>query len=121
MILTLLFVVFFVGGPLAFRGLTREGPMVDSQRRLIIGTLVCAGTGLVMRYGFADLWGRNLQMTVVSVTLIWFAWIGVLAFGALKLRAMDQGVGMRRWTGIIGAAGTTMPWFGLASANLLQG
>lgn len=121
MILALLFVVFFVGGPLAFRALTRRGPQVGSQRRLMIGTAVCAGTGLMLRYGFAGRWGQDIVLTVVSIALIWFAWIGVLAFGAQMLRRADGGLRMRRWTGVIGAAGTTVPWFGLASANLVQG
>lgn len=118
MTLILLFVVFFIGGPLAFRGLTsgRFG-----QRALGIGTAVCAGIGLALRYGFPDLWGHDMGLTSISVALIWFAWVGVLAFGAGKLRQLDNGLRMRRWTGVIGAAGTTMPWFGLASANLLQG
>jgi hypothetical protein len=32
---------------------------------------------------------------------------------------MDTGLGMHRWSGVMGAVGTTVPWFGLASANLL--
>lgn len=121
MTLALLFVVFFVGGPLAFRALTPRKPRPGSQRRLMIGTLVCAGTGLLLRYGFAGQWGQDIGLTVVSIALIWFAWIGVLAFGAQALRQADGGLRMRRWTGVLGAAGTTMPWFGLASANLVQG
>ncbi len=121
MILAALFVVFFVGGPLAFRSLTQGGTTPARQRALAIGTALVACSGLVMRYGFADLWGRNAVFTVISIALIWFAWIGVLAYGARALRQVDGGLRMRRWTGVIGAAGTTMPWFGLASANLVQG
>ena len=121
MIFVGLFLVFFVGGPLAFRQLTRREAAVDSLRRLMIGTVVCAGTGLAMRYGLVGQWGRDPVVTVASIALIWFAWIGVLAYGAQKLRMVGGGIRMRRWTGVIGAAGTTMPWFGLASANLIQG
>lgn len=121
MILAVLFVVFFVGGPLAFRALTRRRPQVGSKRRLMIGTFVSAGTGLGLRYGFGGQWGQDVWLTVASVALIWFAWIGVLAFGARVLRQADDGLPMWRWTGVIGAAGTTMPWFGLASADLVQG
>ncbi|MCX7558434.1 hypothetical protein OS190_02570 [Sulfitobacter sp. F26204] len=118
MTLFLLFLVFFIGGPLAFRGLT-GGTL--GQGSLGIGTAVCAATGLGLRYGLPDLWGYNPVLTVASLALIWFAWIGVLAYGAQKLRQLDGGLRMRRWTGMIGAAGTTMPWFGLVSANLIQG
>lgn len=117
MTLAVLFVVVFVGGPLAFRALTRAA----SGRVLAIATAICALAGMALRYGFEDLWGRHVVLTVLSLALIWFAWIGVLAFGALKLRRVDPGQGMRRWTGVIGAAGTTVPWFGLVSANFLQG
>jgi hypothetical protein len=121
MILAGLFVVFFVGGPLAFRWLTRGGPTQSNQRVLGTGTALCGAAGLILRYGFPDLWGRNVALTVIAVALIWFAWIGVLAYGARALRQVDKGSRMRRWTGVIGATGTTMPWFGLASANLLHG
>ncbi len=121
MILAALFVVFFLGGPLAFRGLTRGKPQRRAQRVLGVGTAICAAAGLALRYGFPDLWGRHVVLTVIGVALIWFAWIGVLAYGAQAMRQADNGLRMRRWTGILGAAGTTMPWFGLASANLLHG
>ncbi len=121
MILALLFVVFFVGGPLAFRLITKVVPTDKSQRMLGIATAILAGSGLALRYGLVDLWGRHIGMTVLSISLIWFAWIGVLAYGARALRQVDTGTRMRRWTGVIGAAGTTMPWFGLASANLVHG
>ncbi|KIN62550.1 hypothetical protein Z946_1410 [Sulfitobacter noctilucicola] len=121
MILVLLFVVFFVGGPLIFRTLTRSRPAVLQQRKLAIITAVLAVSGLALRYGFAEYWGRSVLLTVLSIALIWFAWIGVLAYGAQALRLADSRHQMRRWTGVIGAAGTTMPWFGLASANMVQG
>ncbi|MEP5728821.1 MAG: hypothetical protein ABJL67_05560 [Sulfitobacter sp.] len=121
MTLGALFVVFFVGGPLGFRMLTRAEPTAYRQWVLGMVTAILAGIGLAMRYGFPELWGRDVAVTVLSIGLIWFAWIGVLAYAAQALRRMDDGPGMRRATGVIGAAGTTMPWFGLASANLVQG
>jgi hypothetical protein len=114
-----LFLIVFVGGPFAFRALTRGGPSPAAFRRLAIFTALCAATGLTLRYGFAGIWGRNLLVTGAGVTFIWGGWIGVLAYGAQALRRMDNGVRMRRWTALIGALGTTVPWFGLASASLL--
>ncbi|MEP1768108.1 MAG: hypothetical protein ABJJ53_15895 [Sulfitobacter sp.] len=114
-----LFLIFFAGGPLAFRALTQAGPSPEAFRRLAIFTAVCAATGLTLRYGMAGLWGRNLLVTGTGVAFIWGGWIGLLAYGAQALRRVDQGARMRRWTGVLGAMGTTVPWFGLASANLL--
>ncbi|WP_298858616.1 hypothetical protein [uncultured Sulfitobacter sp.] len=121
MSLAVLFVIVFVGGPLAFRSLTRGGPSPKAFRRLAILMALCAATGLTLRYGFAHLWGQNLLVTGTGVAFIWGGWIGVLAYGAQALRLMDHGLGMRRWTAVAGAAGTTVPWFGLASASLLAG
>lgn len=114
-----LFVIIFVGGPLAFRALTQGGPSPAAFRRLALFTAICAATGLTLRYGFADLWGRNLLVTGAGVAFIWGGWIGVLAYGAQTLRRMDRRTRMRRWTAVMGAVGTTIPWFGLASASLL--
>ncbi|MFK7836741.1 MAG: hypothetical protein AB8B60_11010 [Sulfitobacter sp.] len=121
MILAALFAIFFIGGPLVFWGFTRSEPSDFGQWVLGTVTALMAGMGMFLRYGFADLWGRHVVLTVLSLALIWLAWIGVLAFGAQALRRVHPGRQMRRWSGIIGAGGTTMPWFGLASANLVQG
>lgn len=114
-----LFVIVFLGGPLAFRALTRGGPSPRAFRRLALFTALCAATGLTLRYGFAPLWGSNLLVTGGGIAFIWGGWIGLLAYGTQALRRMDTGARMRRWTGVTGAVGTTIPWFGLASANLL--
>ena len=116
-----LFMIVFIGGPLAFRELTRGGPSAMAFRRLAIFTALCAATGLTLRYGFADSWGQNLLVTGAGVAFIYGGWIGVLAYGAQALRRMDHGLRTRRWTAVAGAAGTTMPWFGLASASLMAG
>jgi hypothetical protein len=113
------FSIVFVGGPLVFRALTKGGPSPRAFRRLTLMSALCAATGLMLRYGFADLWGNNLLVTGAGVAFIWGGWIGVLAYGTQALRQMDNGIGMRRWTAVMGALGTTVPWFGLASASLL--
>ncbi|MCX7566540.1 hypothetical protein OS189_09330 [Sulfitobacter sp. F26169L] len=119
MIYSILFLMVFVGGPLAFRALTRGGPSPAAFRRLALFTALCAATGLTLRYGFADMWGRDVLVTGAGIAFIWGGWIGVLAYGAQAFRRIDNGLHMRRWTSVIGALGTTMPWFGLASASML--
>jgi hypothetical protein len=115
----IVFAIVFIGGPLTFRALTRNGPSPRAFRRLAMLTALSAATGLTLRYGFADLWGSDLLVTGTGIAFIWGGWIGVLAYGVQALRRMDTGLGMRRWSGVMGAVGTTVPWFGLASANLL--
>ncbi|WP_299564628.1 hypothetical protein [uncultured Sulfitobacter sp.] len=116
-----LFVLAFVGGPVAFRSLTRAGPSRTAFRRLALFTALCAATGLTLRYGFADLWGLDYLLTGTGMLFIWGGWIGVLAYGAQALRRLDRGRAMRQWTAVMGAVGTTVPWFGLASASLIAG
>lgn len=114
-----IFVVFFVGGPLIFRALTRAAPSRSAVRALAVFAGVSALFGIGVRYGFSSLWGENTALTLVCLFAIWLAWIGILALGAQVLRAREPGLRMRRWTGVIGAVGTTVPWFGLASADLM--
>ncbi len=116
-----LFLLAFVGGPLIFRALTHNGPSQPAFRRLALFTALCAATGITLRYGFAPLWGRNFMITGAGMLFIWGGWIGVLAYGAQSFRRKDPGFWMRRWTAVIGAVGTTVPWFGLASASLIVG
>jgi len=119
--LIIIFVVFFMGGPLIFRGLTNNFPSLQRMKLLGMLTAGCALAGLLIRFTMPGLWGQNLWITAAGVLLIWFAWVGVLAFAAMALRRNDPSVQMRRWSTIIGALGTTMPWFGLASATMMQG
>ena len=116
--LVAVFLLFFIGGPLIFRAVTLAKPSRLGLRALGLITAGCAVGGLGIRYGFEQ-WGQDVPLTLAGILLIWMAWIGVLAFGAQALRQADKGMRMRRWTGVIGALGTTMPWFGLASANLV--
>ena len=119
--LGILFVIFFIGGPLIFRALTHKVATARSLRMIVILTAFCVTGGLFIRFGLPDLWGRSLWVTGAGILVIWFAWIGVLAFVALSLRRKDPSIRMRHWTAITGALCTTVPWFGLASANLVQG
>ncbi len=120
MMVTAIFLVFFVGGPMIFRTLIRATPTSNALRFLAVLTILCAVIGLILRYSFTD-GGMGLWLSGFSVLLFWMAWIGVLAYTAQILRRSDQSARMRRWTAIIGALGTTVPWFGLASANLING
>ncbi|MGJ8616428.1 MAG: hypothetical protein ACSHWS_06270 [Sulfitobacter sp.] len=119
--LILIFLVFFIGGPLIFRVLTKDLPTLQRMKLLGMLTTGFAIAGLFIRFAMPGLWGQNLWITVAGVTLVWFAWIGVLAFAAMALRRNDPSAQMRRWSTIIGALGTTMPWFGLVSATMMQG
>ena len=119
MTLVAVFLLFFVGGPIMFRALTKAPPSRNGMRLLGVSAGVFAIAGLALRYGTPERWGQDVLVSVAGILLIWFAWVCVLAFGAQALRRADPGKRMRRWSGVIGALGTTVPWFGLASANMV--
>ena len=117
MMLAAAFLVFFVGGPLIFRGVTQGTPTATQLRIIAAVTIALSLGSLAVRYGFAPQWGDNLILTIAGILLIWLAWIGILAFATQALRRVDRGPRMRRWTAVIGSVGTTAPWFGLAFAS----
>jgi hypothetical protein len=116
--LGLIYAVVFIVGPCVFFALIRPTPTWRQFRALIAITAGCLGLGLVLRFGMGG-WGRDPVQTLASMSLMWAAWIAILALMVQRFRAIDQGVTMRRWTAILGAICTTIPWFGLASARLM--
>ncbi|UOA28591.1 hypothetical protein [Pseudosulfitobacter sp. DSM 107133] len=115
-----LFAVVFGLGPWVFLRLMRLTPSTGVLARLALAMVICATASLWLRFLAPVPWGVNIWATWLGIGLIWAAWIAVLALVALALRQVDSGRAMRRWTGIMGAIGTTVPWFGLASARLMS-
>ena len=117
----ILFVMLFVAGPLTYLRLTRRAPA--AQRLAFLATLagVAILAGLSLRYGGGGLWGNHAGLTLTALCLLWLAWIAVLALGAQSLARFDATARTRRWTRVVGSAGTTVPWFGLAFASWING
>jgi hypothetical protein len=113
------FLLIFLAGPFVFRMLTKAEPSRWGLGFLTLSAVLPVAAGLGLRYGMAAQWGQDVQITLAAILLIWLGWIGLLAFGAQMMRRADPGLGMRRISGVIGALGTTVPWFGLASASLV--
>ena len=120
-LLVVIFLMIFVAGPLAFFRLTRPAPSVRQFRLLAWITLSALALSLALRFGFMGHWGLDPALTWGSLGLIWVAWIGILALGAQRLRMADTSARMRLWTAVLGAFGTAVPWFGLASARFISG
>lgn len=116
----ILFCVVFGLGPWVFLRLMRLTPAPSVLAKLALAMVICAAASLWLRFLAPVPWGVNIWATWLGIGLIWAAWIAVLALVALALRQVDTGPGMHRWTRVIGAIGTTVPWFGLASARLMS-
>lgn len=119
MTIVVIFVIVFGLGPLIFRQLTRHAPAPKGMKWLAVFSFGCAAVALTIRYGFVRLWGADEISTAVGIMFIWLGWIGVIAFGTQALRRAAPGVSMRRWTAVLGAAATTIPWFGLVWASYI--
>lgn len=116
--LVIIFAIVFVGGPLAYLWLLRPRP---SKKQFVgLGCIVAGSTGMsfILRY-LSGYWGQDVWVTLASIGLIWIAWVAILAFVAQTFRQQNPRPAMRRWTTVIGALATTIPWFGLASARMM--
>lgn len=121
MMLWFTFAVMFVAGPLLFRLWTRQVP--TGRRVMSLGVVVAAAVlaGLTLRYRAGTAWGDHVVLTMAALGLLWLGWIAVLALGAQSVAQGGATVQSRRWTRVIGSAGTTVPWFGLAFASWIAG
>lgn len=119
--LIVIFVMIFVAGPLAFFRLIRPAPSGRQFRLLAWIAFGALSLSLALRFGLLGRWGVDPALTWVIVGLIWVAWISILALVVQRLRMADSSARMRIWTAILGAFGTAVPWFGLASARMMTG
>lgn len=117
MTLIALFLAIFVVGPLFFCILTARAATVTWSRKVALLAIGCAAVALMLRYGTPAHWGRDPLVTGLAIGMMWIGWISVLAFAVLALRRADSGVMMRRLSTVLGAGGTTIPWFGLIWAS----
>ncbi|NUH65287.1 hypothetical protein HTT03_08300 [Sulfitobacter sp. S0837] len=115
------FLIVFLVGPWAFRRLTQAVPSPRVMRAVPLLALSAFLMALALRIGFASHWGDSLWLSAAVTMALWAAWIAVIALVVQALRRADPRLSMQRWTGALGAAGTTVPWFGLALADLLRG
>jgi hypothetical protein len=115
------FVMLFVAGPLTYLRLTRRAPTGQRLAFLAVLAGVAILAGLSLRYGAGGHWGYHAGLTITALCLLWLAWIAVLALGAQSLARFDRTAQTRRWTRVIGSAGTTAPWFGMAAASWITG
>lgn len=116
--LVIIFAMVFVIGPLSYVWFLRLPP---SKKQFVgLGCIAVGATGMsfVLRYLSAG-WGVYVTETFAGIALIWIAWISILVFVAQSFRQQYPGAAMRRWTTVIGALATTIPWFGLASARMM--
>lgn len=117
--LTLTFLVTFLAGPAAFWILARQTPTRGYFRTLfgVLAALIAAAFAL-------NLWGlpaapdHPLAGLAVILTM-WLAWIVVLALCVLAVRRSASQNSLKRLAFALGAMATTLPWFGLYTAQMV--
>lgn len=101
-----LYLVVFVGGPGLFLLCWYRSA---DPRGLAAGALVSSLGGPALQF-LGSGWGTS----IAAVGLVWLGWVLVMAAGALSIaRSQAQYATLSR---IVGAIGTTIPWFGYALA-----
>ena len=119
MTLALTFLLTFTAGPAAFWVLGRQKP----RRRY--AWLLCGGViALVLAaYAMSSRGVPGLQdgpySALAVVLALWFAWIAVLALVMLAVRLRHPPQAIQRTCFALCAVATTLPWFGLVTAQMM--
>ena len=106
------FAVCFVGGPVLCALLLRLPGTVWALLTLAVCVVLSVTTALSYRLAGAE--GH-----LTSLVLLWLSWVLAIAMVALALRSKIDNPTFRRWTLILALLATTLPWFGLATAQLM--
>ncbi|MCR8549068.1 hypothetical protein M4578_14615 [Salipiger sp. P9] len=105
-----LFTLCFVAGPLLFALLMRFGQSLTLLLALALGVVSAVLLALLL---------QDRGALLVSLGMLWLAWVLAVAMVALTLRRRLPPSVPRRWVIIAGLLATTLPWFGLATARSL--
>lgn len=118
MMVLVLFTMAFVLGPAIFLVLLQY----DTGRwPLALAAAVLMVLGFLMRSQTRIVPTVDLMQMFLSVSAIWLAWILVLVLVARALRLILPTPAAGRWSRAICAMGTTIPWFGFATAQMMAG
>ena len=119
--LALIFLLTFTAGPAAFWVLARQQPTRSYAFvlcLLAIGLIIAAYAISVLGFpGIPD--GPFTGLAVILA--LWLAWITVLALVMLAIRHRHLPAPTQRLAFALCAMATTLPWFGLITAQMMAG
>lgn len=114
--LLILYTMAFVVGPALFLALARyDGRLWPPA--LIASVMVVLS--LALRNEASMSVAVDPGPLFFSILLIWLAWILVLVLVVRAVRRTYPGPTAQRWARGLGAMGTTVPWFGFATAQMM--
>ncbi|MEM8653527.1 MAG: hypothetical protein AAGF36_02185 [Pseudomonadota bacterium] len=112
MMIVILFILAFVVGPALFFALDRAAgrpwPLALGVTVLVLASFVVRDAGAVE---------VTPARGLASIALIWLAWVLVMVLGARAAGRFLDTPRDRRLARVIGAVGTTLPWFGFAASQ----
>ncbi len=118
--LALTFFAVFVIGPILFWRLARPAP----SRHRIAGLMACAillmVAAFVIATWMAPVYAPSPYPGLAVIVASWLSWIVVLAYCALALQYRLKSVTARKTIFALGAMATTLPWFGLYAAQIMD-
>ncbi|WP_299845455.1 hypothetical protein [uncultured Roseovarius sp.] len=117
--LAITFLMVFLVGPLVFWVLARHRP---SRHRIaaLMGVAAClmAAAFALGRWAVPAL-APSPYPGLAAVVASWFAWIVMLAYCTLAAQYRLKSATARKFIIAIGAMATTLPWFGLYTAQMM--
>lgn len=112
----LLFGLGFLAGPIIFWVLAKQTPTRRYVVTLWVTSVALIALAFVLRQWAADLAPYG---GLGVILLIWLAWIVVLALVLLAIRSRALPPHTKRLAYGVTAAATTLPWFGLYTAQMI--
>ncbi|CAN0159183.1 unnamed protein product, partial [Chrysoparadoxa australica] len=103
------FVVAFVAGPLVVAALLRLSATLPVLVALSLTVIGAAALAVVFQ-------GRS---PLTSLIFFWFGWVVAVAMVAQALRRRLPGRTTRRLTLLVALLAAPLPWFGLATAQMM--
>lgn len=110
------FLIGFVAGPLAFWVLAKQTPTRRYMVILWLASVVLVLAALGMHYLLAE--GPYVGLAIILA--FWMGWIVVLALLTLAMRRRNLPARTKRIVFGLAAAATTVPWFGLYTAQMVS-
>jgi len=107
------YLIVFVVGPLVFLVLLRVHPSFKFTTILAVAVVVLTITAWAIKQSGPV----GNMMAMLMLLALWLGWISALATCARVICTYYTSQNIRRWSAVIGAMATTIPWLGYSAAS----
>lgn len=117
MTIVIAFFLVFAAGPVLFWFLARRTPSKKNVIFLFVLVAVLIAAAVLVRGGVNS--QSEIYRSLVGLVLLWAAWIVVLSLCCLAAKLTITNKSLAKVALASGAMATTLPWFGLYTAQLV--